>query len=100
MSGALNSVVGGLGGGQGGGLLSSVGSIVGGIFGGPIGAGHRRRDRATWSRMRWARPPTRPSIILQKEDGLPPFLAKEIKKVVQDAIAESKDKNVTPDAQH
>ena len=37
---------------------------------------------------------------LQKENGMPPFLAKEIKNAIKEAIGESKDKNVSPEAQH
>jgi len=99
MSGALNSVVGGLGGGQGGGLLSSVGSIVGGIFGGPIGAaiggaiGNLVQDAVGEAGKKTV-------DALQKDNGMPPFLAKEIKKMIDEAIGQCKDKNVSPEAQH
>ncbi|ARN23545.1 hypothetical protein A4W93_28650 [Piscinibacter gummiphilus] len=91
--------MGGLGGGQGGGLLSSIGGIVGGIFGGPIGAaiggaiGNLVQDAVGQAANNTV-------DHLQKESGMPPFLAKEVKNAIKEAIAESKDKNVSPDAKH
>jgi len=99
MSGALNSVMGGIGGGQGGGLLSSIGGIVGGIFGGPIGSmigsalGNLVQDAV-------GEAASNATDRLQKEDGMPPFLAKEIKNMIKEAIGESKNQNVSPEAQH
>ena len=99
MSGALNSVVGGLGGGQGGGLLSSIGGIVGGIFGGPIGAaiggaiGNLIQDAV-------GEAGNKAVDTLQKENGMPPFLAKECKRVIDEAVGNCKNKNVDPESQH
>ena len=89
MSGALNSVMGG----SGGGLLGAVGGIVGGMFGGPIGAmvgqavgnmlqeavGDAVKDAAT---------------ELNKEHGMPKFIADAIKEAVGDAVGQLKNKDV------
>lgn len=98
MSGALNSVMGGIGGAGGGGLLSSIGGIVGSIFGGPIGGmigsavGNLLQDAV-------GKGVSNAADTLHKEDGMPKFLADQIKGVVKEALAESKDKNVDADAE-
>ncbi|MGE5864396.1 MAG: hypothetical protein ACM32J_04795 [Rhizobacter sp.] len=99
MSGALNSVMGGIGGAGGGGLLSSIGGIVGSIFGGPIGGmigsavGNLLQD-AVGSAVNDA------AQTLHKEDGMPKFLVNQVKDVVKEALAESKNKDVDAATEH
>ena len=94
MSGALNSVMGG----GGGGLLGAVGGIVGGMFGGPIGAmigqavGNMLQD-AIGDAMKQA------TSTLQKEDGMPKFLADLVNQKVGEVLDGMKNPGVEPGVQ-
>jgi hypothetical protein len=94
MGSALNSVMGG----SGGGLLGAVGGIVGGIFGGPIGAmigqaiGNMLQE-AIGNAMQQA------TDKLQKEDGMPKFLADLVNQKVGEALNGLKNHGVDPSVQ-
>src|SRR5262245_3192899 len=94
MGSALNSVMGGSG---GGGILGAVGGIVGGIFGGPIGA---MIGQAIGNMLQQAIGDATKGAVdqLQKEHGLPKFLADEIKQKVDEVLGQLKN-NVPQDAQ-
>jgi hypothetical protein len=94
MGSALNSVMGGSG---GGGILGAVGGIVGGIFGGPIGA---MIGQAIGNMLQQAIGDGTKGAVdqLQKEHGLPKFLADEIKAKVDEVLGQQKN-NVPADAQ-
>lgn len=84
MGSALNGV---MGGGGGGGIGSLVGGIVGGIFGGPLGAMLGQAiggmvDQAAGDATKQA------VDTLQKEDGMPKFLADEVKAKVDEILKE------------
>lgn len=84
MGSALNGV---MGGGGGGGIGSLVGGIVGGIFGGPLGAMLGQAiggmvDQAAGDATKQA------VDTLQKEDGMPKFLADEVKAKVDEVLKE------------
>ena len=94
MGSALNSVMGGSG---GGGILGAVGGIVGGIFGGPIGA---MIGQAIGNMLQQAIGDGTKGAVdqLQKEHGMPKFLADEIKAKVDEVLGQQKN-NVPADAQ-
>jgi hypothetical protein len=94
MGSALNSV---MGGGGSGGILGAVGGIVGGIFGGPIGA---MIGQAIGNMLQQAIGDATKGAVdqLQKEHGLPKFLADEIKAKVDEVLGQQKN-NVPADAQ-
>jgi hypothetical protein len=92
------------GGGGSGGIGSMAGGIVGGIFGGPIGAAlgselggmldGALKDEAAQTTGN----ATHQAIDqLQREDGMPAFLADEIKNVVSDVVNGLKNPNANPD---
>lgn len=94
MSGALNSVMGG----GGGGLLGAVGGIVGGMFGGPIGSmigsaiGNMLQD-SIGDAMKSA------TSTLQKEDGMPKFVADLVNQKVNEVLGQQKNNDVDPSTQ-
>lgn len=90
MGSAVNSV---LGGGGSGGLLGMVGGIVGGIFGGPIGA---MIGQAIGNMVQSAVGDATKQAVdtLQKEHGMPKFLAEQVKDQVGDIINGLSDKSV------
>ena len=81
----MGSAVSGLMGGGGGGLLGAIGGIVGGIFGGPLGSmigqalGNMVQDAVGDA--------TNQAVdTLQKEHGMPKFLADMVKSKVNELI--------------
>lgn len=86
MSGALNSVMGGIGGGSGGGLLGAIGGIVGGIFGGPLGS---MIGQAVGNMLNQAiSEGTNQSMdTLVSKHGMPKFIADEVKSNVAGTLA-------------
>ena len=82
MGSAVSSV---LGGGGSGGILGAVGGIVGGIFGGPIGA---MIGQAIGNMLQQAIGDATKQAVdtLQKEHGMPKFLADEVKSKVDSII--------------
>ncbi len=94
MGSALNSVMGG----GGGGLLGAIGGLVGGIFGGPIGA---MIGQAIGNMLQEAIGDAVKGAVnqLQKEHGMPGFLADLVKGKVDEVIDGLLDKNVSGEAQ-
>jgi len=96
MGSAVSSV---LGGGGAGGILGAVGGIVGGIFGGPLGA---MIGQAIGGMLQQAVGDATKQAVdtLQKEHGMPKFLAEEVKGKVDGAVQNllSQNGNVTPEA--
>jgi DeoR/GlpR family transcriptional regulator of sugar metabolism len=82
MGSAVSSV---FGGGGSGGILGAVGGIVGGIFGGPIGA---MIGQAIGNMLQQAIGDATKQAVdtLQKEHGMPKFLADEVKTKVDGII--------------
>lgn len=82
MGSAVSSV---FGGGGSGGILGAVGGIVGGIFGGPIGA---MIGQAIGNMLQQAIGDATKQAVdtLQKEHGMPKFLADEVKSKVDSII--------------
>ena len=86
MGSAVSSVLGGIGGGGGaGGILGAVGGIVSGIFGGPIGS---MIGQAIGNMLQEAIGGATKQAVdtLQKEHGMPKFLADEVKSKVDSII--------------
>lgn len=99
MGSAVSSVLGGIGGGGGaGGILGAVGGIVGGIFGGPLGA---MIGQAIGNMLQQAVGDATKQAVdtLQKEHGMPKFLADEVKSKV-DSIIGGLLQPVSADAAH
>ncbi len=94
MSGALNSVMGG----GNGGLLGAIGGIVGGMFGGPIGA---MIGQAIGGMLQSAVGDALKDGVdqLQKEHGMPSFLADLVKSVIDDKMGQIGKPNVPADVQ-
>jgi hypothetical protein len=82
MGSAVSSV---LGGGGSGGILGAVGGIVGGIFGGPIGS---MIGQAIGNMLQQAIGDATKQAVdtLQKEHGMPKFLANEVKSKIDGII--------------
>jgi hypothetical protein len=82
MGSAVSSV---FGGGGAGGILGSIGGIVGGIFGGPIGA---MIGQAIGNMLQQAIGDATKQAVdtLQKEHGMPKFLADEVKGKIDNII--------------
>lgn len=101
MGSAVSSVLGGVGGGGGaGGILGAVGGIVGGIFGGPIGA---MIGQAIGGMLQQAVGDATKQAVdtLQKEHGMPKFLASEVKAKIDEAVQQllaKSQQGVTPEA--
>lgn len=95
MGSALNSVVGG---GGSGGILGAIGGIVGGIFGGPLGA---MIGQAVGNMLQQAVGDAVKDTVdqLQKEHGMPKFLADAVKQRVDEVIGGLQDRNVPAQAQ-
>jgi hypothetical protein len=95
MGSAVSSV---FGGGGSGGILGAVGGIVGGIFGGPIGA---MIGQAIGNMLQQAIGDATKQAVdtLQKEHGMPKFLADEVKAKV-DSIISGLQQPVSADAAH
>ena len=93
MGSALNSVMGG-----NGGILGAVGGIVGGIFGGPIGA---MLGQAIGNMLQDAIGGAAKGAVdhLQKEHGMPKFLADEIKQKIDEVLGQQRNNNVPQDVQ-
>ncbi len=85
-------------GGGGGGLLGAVGGIVGGMFGGPIGA---MIGKAIGNMVGEAVGQAVSDVAdqLKQQQGMPSFIADEIKQIVQDAVAQHKDNSVDCECQ-
>jgi hypothetical protein len=94
MGSAVSSV---FGGGGAGGILGAVGGIVGGIFGGPIGA---MIGQAIGNMLQQAVGDATKQAVdtLQKEHGMPKFLADEVKSKIDGAVQNLLAKGVTPEA--
>ncbi len=94
MSGALNSVVGG----GNGGLLGAIGGLVGNSFAGPLGA---MVGQAVGNLLQQGLcDGTKQAIdTLQKEQGMPKFLADDAKSKIDSTVAGLLNKSVTPEAQ-
>jgi hypothetical protein len=86
-------------GGSGGGLLGAVGGIVGGIFGGPIGA---MIGQAIGNMLQEAIGDALKGAVtqLQKEHGMPGFLADLVRNKADEVIGGLRNNNVPADAQH
>jgi hypothetical protein len=96
----MSDMLGGImGGGGGGNIFGMVGGIVGGIFGGPMGA---MIGKALGNMIGEAvGDAVKQSVdTLKKENGLPGFLADEIKKMVDEKVAEKQDKSVDCECQN
>ena len=93
MGSALNSVMGG-----NGGILGAVGGIVGGIFGGPIGA---MLGQAIGNMLQDAIGGAAKGAVdhLQKEHGMPKFLADEVKQKIDEVLGQQRNNNVPQDVQ-
>jgi hypothetical protein len=97
MGSAVSSV---FGGGGSGGILGAVGGIVGGIFGGPIGA---MIGQAIGGMLQQAVGDATKQAVdtLQKEHGMPKFLADEVKSKIDEAVQKllgQSQQGVTPEA--
>ncbi|MDT7837981.1 hypothetical protein [Aquabacterium sp. OR-4] len=97
MGSAVSSI---LGGGGSGGILGAVGGIVGGVLGGPLGS---MIGQAIGGMLQQAvgEATTQAVDTLQKEHGMPKFLANEVKSKIQEAVQQmlgESQQGVTPEA--
>jgi hypothetical protein len=81
----MGSVVNGLMGGGGGNILGAIGGIVGGIFGGPIGS---MIGEAVGNMLQGAVGGAMNGAMdqLQREQGMPKFIADQVKQVVGEVL--------------
>lgn len=89
----MGSAVSSLMGGGGGGLLGAIGGVVGGIFGGPLGS---MIGQALGNMVQGAVGEATSQAVdtLQKEHGMPKFLADMVKSKISEAIQGLQDGGV------
>jgi hypothetical protein len=95
MGSAVNSL---MGGGGSGGIFGALGGIIGGIFGGPIGA---MIGQAVGNMLQEAvgEGLSRAVDTLQKEDGMPKFLADQVKDSIPGVLDSIRNGGVDSDVQ-